>query len=604
MGTVVGYNVRFDVVASEQTRLGYMTDGTLLAGAMNDPLFSRYCCVVIDEAHERTIPTDLLLALLKHAVTARDDLKIVIMSATMDARKFQSYFGGEEKAPMIHIPGSTFHVKEFYIRGPNPDEGEDAMQGETPDYLQTSVSLVDHIDSQEGPGDILLFLPSEHAIERACELIKSNHEAMTVLPLYAELSPDRQQQVFAPAFGRKCVVATNIAETTLTIDGIVHVIDCGLVNQMGYNPRACAHILQRAPISQASANQRKGRAGRTGPGNCYRLYTQEMFASLRPNTIPAIARADMKTPILQIQRSGFHDVWSFDWVDQPAPESMLRAINDLKWMGFLDKNAKITEMGKRAAECPVDSVWYYTILQGMKHGCAREIISLAALSSTQSSIFLRPYSHRYAADLIERPNFGHPLSDHITMLNAYHAWHIVNNEHEQVVTAKWSEKHGLSDKTLREVNSIHSELVQSLAQLLGDKHPGAKFNDSEYATNIRKALAAGLFLNSAIRVQGEDNYRTWNKQDALLSPASALVGGQHEWVVFSKFEAFGAKQYLSECTRIEPQWIMDMPYFAEDNIMKNYVGRIRMPEIQESFARARARTAAKNDQNRQSQTLG
>ncbi|ETS75167.1 hypothetical protein PFICI_13651 [Pestalotiopsis fici W106-1] len=425
----------------------------------------------------------------------------------------------------------------------------------------------------------------------ASELIRFKRGAMTVLPLYGNLSPERQREVFASTSGRKWVAATNIAETSLTIDGIVYVIDCGLANDMMFSPQLRANVLQRTAISQASANQRKGRAGRTRPGVCYRLYTQDMFTSLQPSTVPAILRADMRTAILQVQTCGFHDVWSFDWLDKPAPEALLRAISDLKWMGFLDKNAKITGQGKQAAKCPVDPAWFYTILQGMKFGCAQETISLAALSSTQGSIFLRPHSHRYAADLIGRPNFGHPVSDHLALLNAYHAWCRVDNAHENHVTAIWSERHGLSNKTLREAAKIHEQLGGNLQYLLQGKFPAAKFDDPEYATNIRKALAAGLFLNSAIRVKGEDTYKTAQRHNGLISPESALVGGQHELVVCSTL-AMSNRLYLVTCTRIEPEWIADMPYFAEENVLKDAHGQPKVAIMQESLARARGRIEA------------
>ncbi|KAI1851198.1 hypothetical protein JX266_003273 [Neoarthrinium moseri] len=590
LGQQVGYKFRFESMQVEsETQLVYMTDGKLLVDAMMDRTFSKYCCIIVDEAHERTVPTDILLALLKDAVQLRSDLKVIIMSATLDISKFQTYFSSPHKAPVYHIQGEAYHVDEFYIRGPAQSESSlnqgEIIQGESSSYLEDSVRIVEHIQAHREPGHILVFMPGESDVEQACEKIRIKCQDMLVLPLYSALSSEHQERVFASTSKQKCVVATNIAETSLTIDGIVYVIDCGLAKEMVYNPRARLRILQTAPISQASANQRKGRAGRTRPGICFRLYTQDMFNRLQPCTTPAIARAELKSAVLQVQRAGSFDVWAFDWLDRPAPEALLRAIEELKDMGFLDQHAKITAQGRQAAESPIDPIWYHTILKGITYGCAMEMIAIAALSSTQNSIFVRPFEYRYAADIIGRPQFAHPFSDHITLLNAYSAWSQLANN---VDKASWCEAHGLSDRILREVGSIHRQLRFSFTSLLnkGDLQP-AKFSDPAFVTNIRKALAAGLFFQSAIRIKGEDRYKTVPQNfEALLSPESALVGAQHEWIVFTEFK-MSAKQYLTTCTRVEPEWIMDLPYFAENRMLKGRDGRVKQEYLQQSFARVR-----------------
>ena len=320
LGRQVGYSIRFeDMTEPGTTFLKYMTDDMLLREAMNDPELQRYSTIILDEAHERTLATDILMGLLKALAKKRKDLKIIVMSATLDALKFRKYFGlGSDQdkdtaAPLFKVPGRTHPIEVFYTQEPEPD------------YVEAAIRTVLMIHRAEGPGDILLFLTGEEEIEDACRKIKLevddsvNQNPDTVgplicIPLYSSLPPQQQQRIFDPAPkgtipggppGRKVVVSTNIAETSLTIDGIVYVVDPGFSVQKVYNPRIRVESILVSPISKAGAQQRAGRAGRTRPGKCFRLYTEKDFMSeLEEQTYPEILRCNLANTILKLVKLG------------------------------------------------------------------------------------------------------------------------------------------------------------------------------------------------------------------------------------------------------------------------------------------------------------
>ena len=364
LGKQVGYAIRFeDMTDPGTTFLKYMTDGLLFREAMNDPNLDRYSTIILDEAHERSIAIDVLMALLKGIVKRRKDLKIIIMSATLDALKFQKYFTTDETPPLFKVPGRTHPVEIFYTVEPEPD------------YVEAAIRTVLMIHRFEDPGDILLFLTGQEEIEDACCKIKIEADYLLAntpntigpvfcIPLYSSLPPQQQQRVFDPPPpprvpdgppGRKVIVSTNIAETSLTIDGIVYVVDPGFSKQTTYNPRIRVESLLVSPIAKSSAQQRAGRAGRTRPGKCFRLYTEEDFLKeLKEQPHPEILRCNLASTVLTLMKVGVRDLVRFDWVDAPAPETLLRALEILNFLAALDDDGNLTPLGSIMSEFPLD----------------------------------------------------------------------------------------------------------------------------------------------------------------------------------------------------------------------------------------------------------
>lgn len=383
LGQEVGYNIRFEDCCSAKTILKYMTDGMLLREGMSDPLLENYTIILLDEAHERTLATDLLMGVLKQVVTKRPDLKIVVMSATLDAGKFQNYFDG---APLLNVPGRTHPVEIFYT--PEPEK----------DYLEAAIRTVVQIHlCEEGPGDILLFLTGQEEIEEACKRIRREVDSLGTeigevkcIPLYSTLPPVQQQRIFEPApsprkngaVGRKVVVSTNIAETSLTIDGVVFVIDPGFAKQKVYNPRIRVESLLVSPISKASAQQRAGRAGRTQPGKCFRLYTEKAFKSeMQENTYPEILRSNLSSVVLNLKKLGIHDLVHFDFMDPPAPETLMRALELLNYVDALDDDGELTNLGSIMAEFPLDPQLAKMLIASTDFNCSNETLSIVAMLS-------------------------------------------------------------------------------------------------------------------------------------------------------------------------------------------------------------------------------
>jgi len=585
LGEEVGYSIRFEEMTSPRTRLKFMTDGMLLREAMTEhDLSRRYSTILLDECHERTLATDVLFGLLKGTLAKLreqgrpDALKLVVMSATLDAARFQAYFND---APLLKVPGRTFAVEIFYTAEPERD------------YLEAAVRAVMQIHLCEAEGDILLFLTGEEEIERCCKRIESEAALLgpdacgplLVLPLYSSLPPAVQRRIFGPAPGprngrpgRKVIVSTNIAETSLTIDGIVYVVDPGFAKQKVFNPRVRVESLLVSPISRASAQQRAGRAGRTRPGKCFRLYTEEAFTrDLQDQTYPEILRSNLGTTVLTLKKLGVEDLVHFDFLDPPAPETLMRALELLNYLGALDDDCELTRVGEAMAEFPLDPQLARMLIAAPELNCSNEVLSIAALLSVPNP-FLRPQEQGREADQA-KAEFAHADGDHLTLLNAYHAY----KQHEAAgAVADWCWESFLQQRSLKQADDVRGQLARVMTNF-GLRLVSTPFSSKEYYVNIRRAITAGFFMQVAHLEPGGHYLTIKDHQVASLHP-SCVLGGKPEFVVYHEF-ALTKKNFLRTCTSVRPEWLLEaspayynlaeMPAGEARRVLERVVKRMR-----------------------------
>eukprot|EP01120_Amphizonella_sp_Union-15-10_P015582 TRINITY_DN8051_c0_g1_i2.p1 TRINITY_DN8051_c0_g1~~TRINITY_DN8051_c0_g1_i2.p1 ORF type:complete len:705 (-),score=150.45 TRINITY_DN8051_c0_g1_i2:146-2260(-) len=547
LGEEVGYTIRFEDFSSERTKLKYLTDGMLLREAMADPLLESYGCVILDEAHERTLNTDVLFGLLKEVIKNRKDLKLVVMSATLEAQQFKEYF---DNAPLMEVPGRLHPVEIFYT--PEPER----------DYLEAAIRTVIQVHLCEPKGDILLFLTGEQEIEDACIKIKkeaanlSDVGELRALPLYSTLPPSQQQRIFEPAPepkklngppGRKVVVATNIAETSLTIDGIVYVIDPGFSKQKVYNPRIRVESLLVSPISQASAKQRAGRAGRTQPGKCFRLYTEKAYKELQPQTYPEILRSNLGSVVIQLKKLGIDDLVHFDFMDPPAPETLMRALELLNYLGAIDDEGNLTAIGSTMAEFPLDPQLAKMLITSAEFNCSNEILSIAAMLSVPHC-FVRPKDVQKNADEA-KARFSHKDGDHTSLLNVYHAYK-QNGE-----DPNWCYENFINHRSLKSADNVRQQLVRIMKRFNIPLN-STEFTSKDYYPNIRKALVCGFFMRVA-HLERNGHYLTIKDNQVVALHPSTGLDFKPEWVLYNEF-VLTSKNFIRTCTAIEPEWLLDI----------------------------------------------
>lgn len=381
LGDEVGYAIRFEDCTSDSTIIKYMTDGILLRESLTEPDLDRYSAVIMDEAHERSLNTDVLFGLLRDVISRRQDLKLIVTSATMDADKFASFFGN---VPVYNIPGRTFPVEIFFAK--NTVE----------DYVDAAVKQTIQLHLGAPDGDVLVFMPGQEDIDATCDLIKDKLAALdgdgpkplSVLPIYSQLPTDLQAKIFQKAEGgmRKVVVATNIAETSLTVDGIKYVVDAGYCKLKVFNPRIGMDALQVFPISQANASQRSGRAGRTGPGQCFRLYSERNFRDeMLKTNVPEIQRTNLSNVVLLLKSLGVDDLLQFHFMDPPPSDNMMNSMYQLWILGALSNTGSLTQLGRQMVEFPLDPALSKLLIVGSEMGCSNELLTIVSMLSVSFS---------------------------------------------------------------------------------------------------------------------------------------------------------------------------------------------------------------------------
>jgi len=548
LGQECGYTIRFEDCSSKRTILKYMTDGMLLREAMSDPTLPRYAAVILDEAHERTVSTDVLMGLLKELLLKNPTTKLIIMSATLDAVKFQRYFNN---APLLKVPGRLYPVQIFYTQ-----EAER-------DYFEAAVRTVCQIHMLEGEGDVLLFLTGAAEIDTACNRIEDECAKMdnvgdvTVLPLYSSLPTHLQQRIFDKAPpknkngmpGRKIVISTNIAETSLTIDGIVYVIDPGFSKQKVYNPRIRVESLLVTPISKASAKQRAGRAGRTREGKAFRLYTELSFdKELQEQTYPEMLRSNLSQHVLTLKKLGVDDLVHFDLMDPPAPETLMRALELLNYLGALDDEGDLVEEGRKMSEFPLDPQLAKTLLVAERYGCSNEVNTVVALLSVPP-VFQRPPDKKHKADHAHE-QFHHVEGDHLTLLNVYHAFK--HNQSDQ----RWCFQNFVNYRSLKSADNVRNQLERIMVRQ-GMRLCSLPFNSPDYYENIRKCIVEGFFMQVAHQDDGGGTYTTVKDlQPVKLHPSSCLTN-KPEWVVYHEF-VLTTQNFIRTVTQITGRWLVEL----------------------------------------------
>ena len=540
LGHEVGYSIRFEDNTSDSTVLKYMTDGMLLREFLQDPTLSNYSVMIIDEAHERTLHTDILFGLVKDLVNARDDFRVIIASATIDAEKFSKFF---DNAPIYNVPGRRFPVAIHYTKAPEAN------------YMEACVTTALQIHLTEGPGDILVFFPGQQEIEEAMDLIAQRTRGMgsrmselIVLPIYSALPADMQVKIFqpTPVGSRKLILATNIAETSLTIDGIVYVIDPGFCKQNSFSPKTGMESLQVVAISQASADQRAGRAGRVRPGKCYRLYTKWSFINeMDAQNSPEIQRTNLSSVVLLLKSIGIDNLFDFDFMDAPPTPSLHKALAELYMLGALNDKGELTILGRKMSQLPMEPMMAKAIIAGDKYKCLAEIITIVAMLGVGNTVFFSPKDKEKHAEQA-RKSFASLAGDHLTLLRVYKDWEATQ------FSENWCREFFVQYRSMKRARDIRDQVSALVEQL--DLETSS---DPHNIDNIRKAVAAGYFQNSA-KLNKSGNYTTIRTPHTVtIHPHSCLFKQNPKFVIFHE-TVLTSKEFMRNIIEVKPEWLHEV----------------------------------------------
>ncbi|KAK4690090.1 ATP-dependent RNA helicase DHX8/PRP22, partial [Tremellales sp. Uapishka_1] len=626
LGSEVGYTIRFEDLTSPETKIKYMTDGMLLRELLVDPDCSKYAVIMLDEAHERTVATDVLFGLMKsgcalsipqgradpssaEACKRRPDLKLICTSATLDAEKFSKYFW---ECPIFTIPGRTFPVETLYTKDPEPD------------YLEASLITILQIHLMEPQGDILLFLTGQEEIDTACEILYERVKALgpqvpdlLILPVYAALPSEMQSKIFdpAPPGARKCVIATNIAETSITIDGVYYVIDPGFSKQNAYDPKLGMDSLVVTPISQAQARQRSGRAGRTGPGKCYRLYTEIAYRNeMLPNPIPEIQRTNLASTILTLKAMGINDLINFDFMDPPPSATMLTALEQLYALGALDDEGLLTRIGRKMADFPLDPALAKMLIKSVEYGCSEESLTIVAMLQAGGQVYYRPKDKQAQADA-KKAKFHQPEGDLLTLLAVYNGWKASK------FSNPWCFENFIQTRAMKTAQDVRKQLIGIMDRYKHDLVScGTNYN------RVRMAICSGFFRNAAkkgmvqsplfvddladISIDPTEGYKTLVEGTPVsIHPSSALFQRPPEWCIYYEL-VLTAKEYMHQVTVIEPKWLSEVaPTFfrvADQNKISKRKASEKIEPLFDRFAANKDdwRLSKQKRATRSSQTFG
>ncbi len=596
LGELVGYQVRFDDRVGAATAIKFMTDGILLAEAQADRWLNAYDTIIVDEAHERSLNIDFLLGLLKRLLEKRDDLKLIVTSATIDTARFAAFFDG---APVIEIPGRAFPVECVY----RPLTERDRDQR---DLNRALIDTVAEISSDDGRGDILVFLPGEREIRDAHKALADQHLRHTeILPLYARLSAKDQDRVFKTAVGRRIVLATNVAETSLTVPGIRYVIDAGGARISRYSPRSKIQRLEIEPVARANAQQRAGRCGRTGPGVCYRLYDEADFLARPEFSDPEILRSSLANVILRMLALGLGDIERFPFIDPPAERAIKEGLQQLLELQAINAEMRLTAIGHEMARFPIDVQLARMLVEANRLGSLREVLAIVAFLGIQDPRE-RPHERRALADSAHA-QFADPRSDFLSAWKLWQAWDSAHAELGSSRQRAWCEQHFLNFMRMREWRELHRQLLMLVGKAgwslqvvtegkarpaerrrpggpkrhaassrdRADAAAGAEHGESGASYEaVHRALLAGLPTNVARK--GEKGlYDGTRARGLAIFPGSALIKTQPNWLL-SLSVIQTSRLFVHVNARIEPDWLYDQSgHLLKRNVFEPHWDRDR-----------------------------
>lgn len=568
IGKEVGYAVRFNNVTSRKTKLKYITDGMLLREMMLDPTLSKYSTVVVDEAHERTILTDLLIGFLKSLLVKRNkdpqnpDFRVIIMSATLDAEKFSHFF---DDAPILFVEGKMYPVERYYTKEPAED------------IIDTLVRTVVQINQGEPSGDILCFLPGQDDIDKATDILTRlapdlPREApkLTPLPLYAALPPHIQMQIFTKLKPnhRKVILSTNIAETSVTVPGIKYVVDTGLRKVKVWRHQLGLSTLLTVPISKASATQRSGRAGREQAGKCFRLYKESDYFKLDESTEPEILRSEIISPVLMLKKLGVDDILSWYWLENPGQDSLISALQQLYSLGALNNAGKITPLGEKMVVLPVAPHLAAVLIQAQEYGPETliSVIDIVSCLSVDNLILTPPSDKRDEINSNRRDacTLGAQYGDLIMLKELFD---IFNSFKDSEETKNWCREVGVSFKGMKNAIRIKSQIQDYMKHLhaSSDEAISVKDEDKDEISENRlidvplvlKSFLKGFITNTAIGMP-DRSYRTVTMGNLIsVHPSSLLFGTKKDAIMYIEY-VYTVKGYARSVSAIQLEWLQEV----------------------------------------------
>ena len=571
LGGAVGYQVRFTERASDAGYIKFMTDGILLAEIQSDRLLSAYDTIIVDEAHERSLNIDFLLGYLKTLLKKRRDLKLIVTSATIDTERFAKHF---DDAPVVAVEGRSYPVEMRHrpldgdaaesTESPSRKRRERETPGEGISVLDGIVRALDEITREDPRGDTLVFLPGEREIRDAHQALeRRKYRETEVLPLYARLSARDQDRIFSPGPKRRIVLATNVAETSLTVPRIRYVVDPGLARVKRYSPRGKLDRLHIEPVSQASANQRAGRCGRTSAGVCFRLYSQADFTARQRYTDPEILRSSLAGTILRMLALGLGRIEEFPFLDAPDPRAVSDGWQQLIELGAVDKQRQLTSLGRTLARWPIDVKLGRMLIAAREHGVLRPMLAIASFLGIQDPRE-RPPEHRQAADQAHG-QFADERSEFVGIVKLWDAYRAAHEDLSQSKLRDWCERHFLGFLRMREWRELHRQLLllcEELGWELGadvppeataDEKPGAaKKRAIDSYTRLHRALIAGLPTQIGQKTE-KGVYEGARGRRFQIFPGSSLTKQPPSWLLCASL-LDTQKVWGLTCAKIEPDW--------------------------------------------------